>query len=421
MDIGFPYRDVPGVRIPERNLLGVYAPRERSPRASVTILVREALASPLGSPPLRDLARGARRVLLVVDDTSRPTPVHAIIPGVLEELRAAGVDQSRIEILLALGTHRFMTPAEIAAKIGEEVAARFPVHNHDWTDPGACTLIGTTADGVEVWMNRRVVEADLVIGIGLIMPIDICGFTGGGKILVPGACGKVTNDEMHWKRIDEPDENVLGRRDNRVRAAIDEMARKAGLRFIVNVILDPHQRVLEAVAGDMVEAHRHGAEIARDVYSVAIPREADIVVADSYPFDIDFWQANKALDQAGLVVRKGGALVLVTPCTEGLSVTHRELAHLDYPPREEIKRMVDDGAISSKVVAVHMAQVSKVAREKATVILVTDGIDPADVRRIGLEYAATPQEGLARAFEIAGENAAVAVLRGAAQMLPVVG
>jgi hypothetical protein len=120
------------------------------------------------------------------------------------------------------------------------------------------------------------------------------------------------------------------------------------------------------------------------------------------------------------VVRPGGALVLVTPCTEGFSATHKDIVDLGYPPVAEIRRMVEEGRIPNKVVAVHMAQVSHVARERATVILVTSGISEGDVRRVGLEYAATPQAALARAFAVTGAGAKVALIRGAAEMLPVV-
>ena len=426
MEIHFPYPDVPGLAVPDENLMGVFAAKECPGCGDPETLVREALGTPIGSPPLGRIARecragGARSALIVVDDVSRPTPAGLLLPPILEELRAAGVPDDGIEFLLALGSHRFMTPKEIEAKLGRGPAARYPVHNHDWRDPAGCELVGRTAQGVEVWINRRVARADLVIGVGRIMPIELCGFTGGGKILEPGVCGKATNDEMHWARMDVPDDQVIGRRDNPVRASIDALARAAGLDFIVNVVMDNRGRIPYVVAGDMVGAHRRGCEMALEVHSVRIPREADIVVADSYPFDIEFWQANKALDQAGLVVRRGGALILVSPCTEGFSATHRELIDFGYPPVEEIRRMVAEGRIASKVVAVHMAQVSRVAREKATVILVTRGIPEADVRKVGLEYAATPQEALDRAFAIAGRGAKVAVLRGAAEMLPSVG
>lgn len=425
MEIGFPYPDVPPLLIPEANFMGLYAAPELVAHGEPADLVGAALRSPIGSLTLAELAKaarpgGARSALVVVDDISRPTPVHSFLPPLLDELRSGGVPEDGIEFLLALGSHRPMARAEIENKVGREIAARYPVYNHDWKDPAACELIGRTAQGVEVWINRRVARADLVVGVGRIMPIEVCGFTGGGKILVPGVCGKLTNDEMHWTRMNVPDREVIGTRDNPIRASIDALARAAGLDFIVNVVMDSRGRVQHAVAGDMVEAHRRGCDLARKVHSVAIPREADIVVADSHPFDIEFWQANKALDQAGLVVRKHGALILVSPCTEGFSATHREIVDLGYPPVDEIRRMVAKGLIPSKVVAVHMAQVSRVARDRATVILVTGGITEADVRKVGLEYAATPQQALDRAFAIVGKAAKVAVLRGAAEMLPVV-
>lgn len=419
MTIRFPYDNVPALEVPDRSLLGLFGPPHRVPPAQPELLVRAALAAPIGSPPLAALARGRRRILVVVDDAARPTPVARILPPVLAELEAASPGAS-VEILLALGSHRPMNAAEIEAKVGAAVAARIPVHNHDWKDPEACVFLGETAHGAPVWINHRVARADLVIGIGRIMPIDICGWTGGGKILVPGVCGALTNELMHWTRLDVPDGAVLGKRDNPVRESIDAMAAKAGLAFIVNVIMDQRQRILSVVAGNPVAAHRAGCLLAREVHEVRLPRAAGIVVADSFPFDIDFWQANKALDQAGLVVRRSGALVLVSPCREGFSPAHPGLAALGYPPIEEIRRQVADGRIASKLVAVHMAQVSRV-KERATVILVTPGIAAEEVRKAGFLPASTPAEALEHAFEIAGRDAEVAVLSGAAEMLPVLG
>jgi nickel-dependent lactate racemase len=426
MEFRFPYPDVPPLSIADTNVLGVFAARECTTCGDPRDMIRDALAAPIGTPRIADLVRqkrpgGVRSVLIVVDDVSRPTPIHLVLPLLLEELHAAGVSDSGVEFLLALGSHRFMTPAEIAAKVGADVAARYPVHNHDWKDPSVCQLIGTTAQGVDVWINKRVARADLVIGVGRIMPIEVCGFTGGGKILVPGVCGKLTNDDMHWTRMDVPDHLVIGKRDNPVRASIDQLARTAGLDFIVNLVMDSTGQIRAVVAGDMVDAHRAGCTLALGVHTVRFPSEADIVVADSHPFDIEFWQANKALDQAGLVVRAGGVLILVSPCTEGFSATHREIVDLGYPPVAEIKRMVAEGRIASKVVAVHMTQVSRIARERATVILVTTGISERDVKKVGLEYAATPQAALERAFAVAGREAKVALIRGAAEMLPIVG
>ena len=418
MRVDFPYPNC-SVEVPDARLMGVYALPDPPPNGPEPVILRHALANPIGAPPLASLAQGAGAVLIVCDDVSRPTPAWKILPHVLEELRAARVDDGRIALMMALGTHRPMTPAEIRAKVGDEVYDRYPVFNHAWDDPSMLQHLGETPEGVPVWINRRVAQADIVIGIGRIMPIDICGFTGGGKILIPGCCGEITNSEMHWVRASNLAHGVVGTRDNPIRATIDSLARQAGLSFIVNVVLDAHGRIRACVAGDLAAAHREGVRRARAFHDVRLPARPDIILADAYPFDIEFWQANKALDTAGLCVRPGGQVIVVSPCYEGFSQTHADdLLRHGYPTRAEIIALVKSGQLPHKVVGVHMLQVREVM-DRARVTLVTDGIPREDVERTGLGWAASPQEALDRALAQADGVARVAVLRGAAEMLPI--
>jgi len=399
--LDFPhYEGVPALEVPDGNLIGVFdLPRREAGERTI----REALDRPIGTPRLRDLAAGKESVLVIVDDVSRPTPAWKIVPEVLDELAAAGVPDSAVQFIMALGTHRPMSEDEMRSKLGAEVHARFRCHNHAWDDPAALVHVGKTSQGVEVWVNRKVAEAELVVGIGRIMPIDIAGFTGGGKIIVPGLCGEVTVNEMHWTRVDLDDAEVLGLRDNPVRGSIDELARKAGLDFIVNVVMDAAGNVFDCVSGDLEAAHREGCRRARAYHEVRLPREADIVIVDGYPFDIEFWQVNKALDAAGSAVREGGVVICVSPCFEGLSRTHEaDLLEFGYRPVAEIKDLVSRGEVRHKVVGVHMIQVAKVAVERATVFLVSSCIPREKIERMGLRC---------------GEDGEVTVLRGAAEML----
>ena len=230
---------------------------------------------------------------------------------------------------------------------------------------------------------------------------------------------KITCDEMHWTRIDVPSKHILGKSENPVRASIDSLARKAGLDFIVNVILNAENKIIGAVAGDMVKAHRAGCEIALKVYGVKIPHEFDIVIADSFPFDIEFWQANKALDTTGEIVKKGGVVILVSPCYEGFSQTHCEMLEFGYPPSKKIKQLVNSRKIKHKVVGVHMTQVSNVL-EKAKLILVSTGIKKDKAEKVGFLWAQNAQEAFAKALEIVGKNPRIAVLKNASRMLPLV-
>ncbi len=418
MKIKFPYPQTPPLVIPDEIKAQVFSLPFFSTEKKGPELVQAAIEQPLDTQRLRDLAVNKKRILIVADDISRPTPVNQFVDMVLEELYRAGITQNQIEFMMALGTHRPMTPEEMTAKLGTNVTHRYPVHNHQWDDPDSLEYIGETDQGVPVWINKKVQQSDLVIGLGSIMPIDICGFTGGGKILVPGVSGQITVDHMHWTRMDIPSHHILGKADNSIRVSIDALARKAGLHFIVNVVLDSKNQIVAAVAGDMVTAHRKGCEIARRVYGVPIPHEFDIVIADAFPFDIEFWQANKALDTAGEIVKKDGVVILVSPCYEGFSQTHSEMLEFGYPPIEQIKKLVNDGTIKHKVVGVHMAQASAVAVEKARLILVSEGISQQQARKVGFLWEPTPQEAFKKAMEICGPSATVAVLKDAARMLP---
>ncbi len=418
MRIEFPYyQSIPGVEVPDENLIGVLGPSLRVDERSEQGILDEAFARPIGGPPLRDLAQAGQRVVLITDDNTRPTPAARILPRVLAELDAAGVREQDLTVLVALGSHRPMTQAELADKLGAGPARRLRIVQPDSRDATTLRFWGNTSLDVPIWADRTVEGADLVIGIGAIMPLMAAGFTGGGKIVVPGICGEQTNDAMHWAGIEIPERNLFGQRENPVRAMIDEVSQSIGLHAIVNVVVGEAGRIVGAVTGHPVAAHRRGCELARQAFGVHAPEAADVVLADSYPFDIEFWQANKALDGAGLVVKPGGTIVLIAPCPEGVSATHPEIVQYGYRPVEEIRRLVHEGRLS-RTVGVHMIQVARVAVERATCVLVSDGISAQAKDELGFVHVPTPAEGLAWAFARHGAQARALVLRRAAQLLP---
>jgi len=419
MKIKFPYSNVRPLEIG----LDVNVVQFALPKTNLTTvgaeLVSHALRHPIGNVRLALKALDKKKIVIISDDISRPTPTYEFIGLILDELHLSGVKDQNIDFLMALGSHRPMTKKEMAVKLGANILTRFRVHNHEWDNQKCLKYIGDTNQGVPVSVNRLVSEADLVIGLGAIMPIEVCGFSGGGKIVVPGVCGENTNSEMHWARVKVPSNQILGKRDNPIRKSIDSLAKKAGLDYIVNVILDENNKIAGAVAGDVVAAHRAGCKIAKKVYGVKVSKEFDIVIADSFPFDIEFWQANKALDTTGVFVKKGGVVILVSPCYEGFSKTHSEILEFGYLPKETVKTLVKSGKINHKVVGVHMIQVAAVAIEKAKVILVSEGISKKDAEKVGLLWAQTPQKAFEMAVKFVKGKPRVAILKQAARMLPI--
>jgi len=367
--------------------------------------LRARLEAPVGTAPLRELAAGRRHALILVEDSTRATPVDRILPVLLDYLNEAGLPDERVEILTAPGTHRVMTEPEVRAKVGEEAWSRVRISQHDCNHAASMTdLEPVTAGGVEipVQVNRKVLEADLVIGLGNILPHCGAGFSGGAKILQPGVCGFATTSATHIAATLLP-EIPLGVMESPVREGIEEVARRVGLAFIINVVRDPKGRVLTIVAGDFVEAHRRGAEVSRRAYAVRLPAQADIVVVSSYPADIDWWQAEKGLIAAHFAVKTGGVIVFAAPCPEGLEHNHpllRDWIRLSYEEGCAKIRTIDPADVSADLISADLGVDNAKIRERATILVVTDGLSDADIELLGYERCPDLQSAVDRALEL---------------------
>ncbi len=406
------------VRIPERNLIGVYSPKDVRPVADIREQVIRALANPIGSRKLRELARGARKAVIVADDNTRLTPTDKIIPVLLDEMNAAGVQDSQIAVIIALGTHRFMTPAEIREKFGVEVVRRVAIRNHDYRNEAELVDLGTTPNGTHVTVNREAFEADFKIGVGSIVPHHIPGYAGGAKIVQPGICGERTTAETHLLSV-KARRSLLGVTDNPVREEVNAIARRVGLNTILNTVLNRNGEVIEAFFGDVVEAFNEGVKLSQKVYATEIPEEADIVLSSSHPCDIEFWQAHKTLYPSDLAVREGGIVIVVTPCPEGVAMTHRDILEVTPHGSSGIREMVSCGQLQDEVaaaLAIAWAQV----KERESVYLVSGGICTEDAGKLGFTRFETVQDALDAALRKKGDRARITVLTHAPDMLPVI-
>lgn len=420
MRIAFSYSDVPEMEVPSGNLLALLEPRAVEPSRSVAELTDAALARPTDSPPLEELVSPSDRVLILVDDTTRQTPAGAVLPPLFKRLAQCGVQKKNVKILIAAGTHARMSAQQIEQKLGPHIPREHSVSLHHWRDEKQLEQIGVMADGTPIRVNRMLGQADLVVGVGQIVPHRVMGFTGGATIVQPGISGKEITGYTHWLSALYSGREILGIADNPVRLEVERIARSAGLRFIINVVMDARHRVLHVVAGDLTTAHRLGADQSRKIYGIAQSAAADIVVVESYPADYDLWQAAKGIYSAELAVREGGVVILITPCPHGVSDEHPEVEQLGYHGYAEIKSMVEKKQITDLVAAAHLVHVGRVIRDKAHGIMVSPGIDPETQGHLGFEPARTPQQALEMAFAIAGADARVAIVRHGGDVLPLV-
>ena len=420
MHIPFPYPKVNSLDVPDENLFGIFSPSTVKVEKREEEIIDEAFSHPIGSDPLPQMLKGRKKVLIVVDDYTRTTPVQKILPRLISELEQAGIKPGDIKILVALGTHRPMNEEEIVKKFGKNIPKRYPILNHPWWDLSQLTYFGETEKGTPLFFNRMVKEVDFIIGIGQIVPHRVSGFSGGGNIIQPGICGEETTGKTHWFSAQFKGREILGKIENPVKEEIEQVAQRAGLEWIINTIQDGSGTLIKVVAGDPIQAYRTGAQRSLEIYQSKLPQEADIIIADSHPYDSDLWLAAKGIYAAELAVRQGGVVILITLCPEGVSPSHPEVLEWGYQTFEEIDEKVHQGKIQKLTAAAHLVHVGRVIKERARGILVCPGISKMETEKLGFLYTQEPQEALEIAFSLLGRDAKVAVLQRGGEILPII-
>ncbi len=403
-------------RVSDRELIGDFAP-SGPPAGLSDHEIEERITASCHGPRLRDRLKGRERVLVATDDNTRPTPLQRILPPVLRELEEAGVPDDRIRFLIGLGSHRAMRTDEIRAKFGAVVADRYRIHNHPWNDPRALASLGTLKSGLEVVINRMALEADAVVALGNIIPHATAGFSGGGKVIMPGICGETTIAGTHWTALDFPMRGILGVEENPVREAIREVCRAVGLTFVVDAVM-VGDTVAEVVAGDPLEAHHQGVRVSRGLYGVPVEEPADVVVAEAFPTDIDLRQAIKAVCAADIVVRDGGVIVLGADCSEGVSPQFPDFETRGFRDPEALYEDVEAGRFPNKLLAYTLVAIGRIVCGRTSGILVSPHIGPGAAEAMGFVHAVDLDQALGLARDRVGGRARISVLRNAGELLP---
>jgi lactate racemase len=308
------------IRLPDDWQVEVHHLRGADRPAVTSDQVAAAVAHPIGTAPLRDLARGRRKAVILFDDMTRPTRADQIAPVVVEALLDGGIAPDRISFVCALGAHGALTQVDLRKKLGAAIVERFRVYNHNCYEH--CVFVGTTTRGTPVRINREVMAADLRIGIGGVIAHPNVGFSGGGKIVVPGVAGIETIQHYHLAvPRTAPAEVGYGRYDaNPMRQDSEEAARMAGLDFKVDVVFNEEAVASAVFAGDFVPVHRHAVALARKAY--ALPRgrpQNDLAIVNALAKPNEIVVAYMVGVQA-LAPRREGTVVILANAPEGQAV-----------------------------------------------------------------------------------------------------
>ncbi|MBR2907086.1 MAG: nickel-dependent lactate racemase [Clostridia bacterium] len=296
---------------------------EYVPTAGESDLVREAMANPVGSEPLSVLARGKKKIVIIASDHTRPVPSKVIMPEMLREIRE-GNPEADIMILIATGCHRGTTREELIAKFGEEIVEKEKIYVHDCDERDMLVNLGVLPSGGECEVNRLAVECDLLVAEGFIEPHFFAGFSGGRKSVLPGIAGRTTVLANHCSEFIAHDRARTGILENNpIHKDMLWAAKRAGLTYIVNVVLNAEKKVIYAVAGDVEAAHKKGTDFLSGLCGVAATF-ADIVISTNggYPLDQNVYQAVKGMTAAEATVRQGGVIVMLASSSDGTGGDH---------------------------------------------------------------------------------------------------
>jgi lactate racemase len=414
------------VTLPDANLVAPLSIRPAPPLADPQAAILEAMANPIGSRPLAELARGRKDACIVICDITRPVPNKLILPPMLRTLKEAGIPRDKIVILIATGLHRPNEGDELVELVGADIAANYHCVNHFGKDRDSHDYLGTTPNGVPVWLDSRYVRADLKISTGLIEPHLMAGYSGGRKVICPGIAALETVRIWHGPRfLEHPKADCGSVAGNPVHEENTRIALMAGCDFIVNVSLDGARQITWVGAGDMIAAWEAGVRFVERVVKAPIPEPVEIVVTScaGYPLDTTWYQAVKGLTGALPIVKQGGTIVLAASLSEGLG-SHEFQAMLATSrymrkhgdPRPDAEAM----AAFCEMDEWQLVMFSKVLA-RCKVKVVSDGLSPETLRRCLVEPAVSVEAAVADCLAEYGPNARIAVIPKGPYVLPCVG
>lgn len=374
-------------------------------------LVEKSLDNPIGSPNLETLAKGKKNIVIISSDHTRPVPSKIITPILLRRLRQAA-PTARIRILVATGFHRPSTHEELIAKYGEEIVANEEIVMHKSQADAEMVKIGQLPSGGDLIINKVAAEADLLISEGFIESHFFAGFSGGRKSVLPGISSYKTIMANHSGEFIADKHSRTGNlQHNPVHHDMVYAAKKAGLKFILNVVLDEDKKIIASFAGDLEAAHKKGTDFVGDLAGVkAVKSDITLTTNGGYPLDQNIYQAVKGMTAAEASNKQNGTIIIVAGCRDGHGGVgfYHNIADVN-DPKEFLKAATNTPRLQT-VPDQWTSQILARILSNHHVILVSDLVDPDLVTNMHMELATSIDQALASAFKREGQAAKVTVI-----------
>jgi nickel-dependent lactate racemase len=408
------------IEVPRRRTV-VVTPRQLDAVPDERAALLHALRHPTGGPALRSRVQPGQTVAISICDGTRPQPRQVMVEALLEELDGV-VAPDDVVVLVATGTHRANTPAELEQMLGAQLLARVRVVNHDARDHDAIRWLGQMAGDVPVGLHHEWVDADVRITTGFVEPHFFAGFSGGPKMVAPGLAALETVLALHdARRIGDPRATWGVTAGNPVHDAVRTIAAQTGVQFAVDVLLDRAQRIVQVFAGDLLHEHAAACRTARELAMVPVPAVFDVVVTTNagYPLDQNLYQCVKGMAAGASVARRGGSLICAAECRDGFPDhgSYREVL-ASQPTPQALLREIEDRA--ETVPDQWQVQVQARVQEHVRVVMRTGGLSAEELATAHLGHTTDVSAAVAEELDRLGPDATLCVLPEGPQTIPYV-
>lgn len=408
------------VKIPLKNYLGTMKPNKVEGLKNIKEELEESLQNPFGTKKLSEIAKEKQGIAcIVINDITRPTPTKKLLPKIIDQLKIGGIDNQNIIILVATGTHRANTRDELEKMVGFDILKNFKVINHNSKDPEELEYLGKTKRGIPVQINKWYYKANIKILTGTIAPHQSAGYSGGRKSILPGISGEEALKMHHSYKLRMEGPAMGKLKNNYFHEEAIEAAKIAGVDFIVNVVQNSKKEVVKIVSGHFLEAWIEGVKWAKKVHEVDAPATVpDIVITSpgKFPRNVNLYQSQKAISPAEEIVKKGGTIILVSDCPEGIGGGNNFQRWLKEANScdEVIERFKREGYSDSSNKAFLYARCLK----KAKITLVNQSISSEIAQEFFLDKEEDIQKVLDKTISIYGQDSKVLIIKNAPEIIP---
>ena len=408
------YKSSLDIEISDENLIGVLTPTDIYKADDLKQLVEANLDRPVGAPAFDLLCRNKKNICVIVCDLTRPMQTDKVLPIVLRRIEKNN-PEAKINILIAVGTHRPLSDSEIDYLCGPGIRQSYAVYNHESSSPDKLVFIKDSTKDYPLSVNKILYESDFKIAIGAVKPHPIFGWSGGAKIIIPGVAGYETIGLSHWRSCPYRGVDIMGVVENPIRAEVESMVERENLLdFIINAVLTEDSEIADVRCGHFIKAHRACVDIAKQYYIRDVPEEADAVLVGVGKWGPDLWLSSMSIYQTEFYLKKGGTIVLFAACPEGVSPSHPEIQEYGYHPYGYVKKLVEDGTLSEDLtLAAHLVHVGRVLESrKSECFILSEGIGAEEAQKLGFKYMPSPEQVIGRLKKTHGERLRILAIPG---------